>query len=317
MSKPVPTPAARTDHALVIELTLLFVLALAWGSSYAFTKIALQSISPLTAVAGRVLFAALLLWGLLLWLGRAIPRDLETWRLLFVQGLLQSTIPFTMITWGQQYVDSGLTGVLNSTSPIFVTAITLLWTRHEKIGALRLAGLLIGLAGVLLIVGVEATAGMSRGFLGQVAIVLATIGFAFAAIWGRRFAHIPVEVTAAGTLLLAGLTLLPFAIVFERPWTLQPSTASLIALAVQGAFGGAIGFLLYFRLVRTIGSLGVSSVAYLKAGVSVLIGVVMLGEPLTASLAVGLAAVIIGVAMLNSQGEGAREKQREQRAPAE
>jgi drug/metabolite transporter (DMT)-like permease len=313
----VQQPAERSDHSLVLELTLLSLLALAWGSSYALTKIALQSITPLTAVSARVLLAAGLLWALLLWLGRSVPRDAATWRLLFVQGLLQSTIPFTMITWGQQYVDSGLTGVLNSTSPIFVTAITLLWTRHERISAIRLAGLLIGLAGVLLIVGVEAMAGMSRGFAGQVAIVLATIGFAFAAIWGRKFSHIPVEVTAAGTLLAGGLTLLPFALVLETPWTLQPSSASVIALTVQAAFGGAVGFLLYFRLVRTIGSLGVSSVAYLKAAVSVLIGVVMLGEPLKISLAVGLAAVIVGVAMLNTRSDAGQPKQREQRAPAE
>lgn len=299
------------------ELALLVLLALAWGSAYATTRITLQSIPPVTAVAVRVLLAALLLWTLILWLGRPVPRDSETWRRLFVQSLLQSSIPFTMITWGQQFVDSGLAGVLNSTSPVFVTLITLAWTRHERIGPGRLAGLALGVGGVLLIVGVEAFGGIGRGLAGQIAIVLATVAFACAAIWGRGFAHVPVEVTAAGTLLLAGLTLLPFALWLEAPWTLAPTPASVAALAVHAVFGGALGFLLYFRLVRTIGSLGVASVGYLKAGVSVLIGVVALGEPLTWSLLIGLACVVAGVAAINGQLFGARLPTVPGRAPAE
>jgi drug/metabolite transporter (DMT)-like permease len=278
---------------------LLALLAVTWGSSYAFTKVTLTSIPPLTSVAGRVLIAAALLWLLVLWRRRPIPRDGATWRLLAVQSVLQSTLPFSMTTWGQQYVDSGLAGVLNSTSPVFVTLITLAWTRHEAIGWRRIAGLLAGLAGVVLIVGIEAMHGLGRAVAGQTAIVLATIGFALAAIWGRKFAGVAVEVTAAGTLTIAGLTLLPVALAVEQPWTAAPTTVSIVALLMQAAFGGALGFLLYFRLVKTIGSLGVASVGYLKAAVSVLIGVVLMSEPATVSLVVGLALVVAGVALIN------------------
>src|SRR5262245_63446031 len=151
MSKLRQTPA--------LELTLLALLAVLWGSSYALTKLTLISLAPLTAVVGRLALAAVVLWLVVLWLGRRIPRDAATWRALFVQSLLQSAIPFTMITWGQQFVDSGLAGVLNSTSPIFAALITTLWTRHEPVGLERLAGLVLGLGGVILVVGFEALAG--------------------------------------------------------------------------------------------------------------------------------------------------------------
>jgi len=131
------------------------------------------------------------------------------------------------------------------------------------------------------------------------AILLATVGFAWAAIWSRRFDALPPEVTAAGTLTMGALTVLPFAIVFETPWTQAPTAVSLWALVAQAVFGAALGFLIYFRLVRTLGSIGTASVGYLKAGVSVLVGVALLSEPLTWSVAVGLAAVVLGVAAIN------------------
>jgi drug/metabolite transporter (DMT)-like permease len=205
--------------------------------------------------------------------------------------------------------------VLNSTSPVFVTLITLAWTRHEAIGWRRIVGLLAGLAGVVVIIGAEALGGLGQSVAGQAAIVLATLGFAMAAIWGRKFSQVPVEVTAAGTLTFAGITLLPFALAIDEPWLLAPTRASVVALVMQAAFGGALGFVLYFRLVRTLGSLGVASVGYLKAAFSVAIGVAIMGEPLTLSLVAGLALVVAGVALINETAipGGARRKQR---APA-
>lgn len=296
--------SSRFRWTTALDPILLAVLAALWGSSYALTKLILLSMTPLTAVAGRLALAAVVLWSVVLWFGRRIPRDAATWRALFVQSLLQSTIPFTMITWGQQFVDSGLAGVLNSTSPIFAALITALWTRHEPIGVERLAGLVIGLGGVVLVIGFEALAGLGRGFAGQVAIVLATVGFASAAIWGRRFDALAPEVTAAGTLTLGALTVLPFALLFEAPWTLTPTAISLWALLAQAVFGAALGFLIYFRLVRTLGSIGTASVGYLKAGVSVLVGVAVLNEPFTWSVAVGLTAVVVGVAAINRKAAG-------------
>jgi drug/metabolite transporter (DMT)-like permease len=286
---------------MAVELALLGVLSLAWGSAYGLTKVALETITPLTAVASRCALAALLLWLVVLWRGHRTPTDRATWGRFLVQSLLQSAFPFTLITWGQQYVDSGLAGVLNSTSPIFVVLITLIWTRHERVGAEQLLGLALGLGGVMLIVGLEAIGGFDRGLAGQLAIVIATFGFALAYFWARKLEGVPVEVAAAGTMATAALTLVPFALAIEAPWRLEPSVRSLAALFVQAGFGAAIGFLIYFRLTRTLGSIGTSSVAYLKAGVSVLIGVALLGEPFGWSLGLGLLAVMLGVALINGQ----------------
>src|SRR5262245_14483399 len=135
---------------VIREYALLGLLAGLWGSSYLFAKIALEGLPPLTLAAYRVTVAALVLCSLLAISKVRFPREPATWRLLFTQSLLNSTLPWSILAWGQQYVDSGLAGVLNSTSPIFVVLITLVFLRRESVGAWPLAGALLGFTGVVL-----------------------------------------------------------------------------------------------------------------------------------------------------------------------
>jgi drug/metabolite transporter (DMT)-like permease len=224
---------------------------------------------------------------------------LASWRALFVQSLLNATAAWTLLAWGQQYVDSGLAGVLNSTSPVFVFFITLLVTRHETLTALKLAGALLGVAGVTLIIGVDVLAGLGRQVAAQLAVLLGAFLYGCAAINGKRFGHLPPTVTAAAVMLSATAVLLPAALLIDRPWTLRPTAISLLAAATLAVFCTALALLLYFRLVRTLGSMGVASQAYLRAGVSVLLGVLLLGETFRPSVGLGLLAVILGVAAIN------------------
>jgi drug/metabolite transporter (DMT)-like permease len=288
---------AKPNH--YVELSLLGLLALLWSSSYLFTKIAVGEIPPVTLVAIRVSIAALVILAVLFAQGLSLPRDARTWGMLFIQSFCNSIGAWTLVAWGQQHIDSGLACVLNSTSPIFVFFITLLITRHEALNGLKLFGAILGLAGVMMIVGVDALRGLGQQVAGQLAALLGAFLFGIAAIYGKRFAHIPSVAVAAGTMLWASVVLIPAAFIVEQPLALRPSAKALWAAGALGVFCTGIAMLLYFRLVRTLGSLGVASQGYLRAGIGVLLGMVVLGEQITPVVGLGLLAAILGVAAIN------------------
>lgn len=287
------------ETSLVREIAFLVLLAILWGSSYLFIKLALATIPPLTLIALRAVVAALLLVLVVLHRRHQFPADTASWGHLIVQSLLTATLAWILLVWGQQYVDSGLAGVLNSTSPIFVFFITFFWTRHERVSWRRFLGAFLGIVGVMLIIGTDALEGLGQEVLAQLSILAGAAVYGAAAIYGRRLGHLPPTVTAASTMILASLCLVPLALFFDRPWTLSPSLESLGAALMLATFCTAGALLIYFRLMRTLGSLGVASQAYLRSGVSVLLGIVVLGEQLTCIIAMGLAAVIVGVAAIN------------------
>jgi len=291
--------AANRNGSPGLELALLGLLAGLWGSSYLLIKIALATIPPITLIALRVSIAAAFLVMVMRCQGTPFRRDWRTWRMLLIQAFFNSIASWTVLAWGQQHVDSGLAGVLNSTSPIFVFFITLLFTRHEAVTAWKLAGASLGLAGVALIVGLDALHGIGRQIAGQLAVLLGALLYAGAAIHGRRFSAIPPTVTAAGTMIWATVCLVPLSLAVDRPWTLTPSAGSIAAAAVLGLFCTGVALLLYFRLVRTIGSMGVASQSYLRAGVSVVLGTFVLGERISPASGLGLALILLGVLAIN------------------
>ena len=283
-----------------LEYALLALLALLWGSSYLFLKVAVVEIPPVTLIAFRVTVAAALLYGVLRWQGQNLPRDRATWLLLLVQSFFNSIGAWTILAWGQQYVDSGLASVLNSTSPIFVFLFTYFVTRHESLSSLKLFGALLGLAGVVLIVGTDALAGLGTHVAGQLAALAGAILYACAAIYGKRLSHVSATATATGAMIWAAVVLLPASLVLEQPWNLpMPSMKALAAATILAVLCTAGALLIYFRLIQTLGSLGVASQAYLRAGVGVVLGMVFLGEQITFIIGIGLVAAILGVAAIN------------------
>jgi len=289
---------------LRFEIVLLFVLAGLWGSSYLFIKIAVVTIPPLTLIAIRVSIAAGFLYTVMKLQGHKLPRDSKTWKMLLLQSFLNSIGAWTVLAWGQQYVDSGLASVLNSTSPIFVFFFTLLFTRHESTGLLKLFGAFLGLFGVVLIMGADALAGIGQMVYAQLAILLGAVMYAGAAIYGKNLSHLPATVTACATMMWASLVLIPASIVLDQPWSLQPSSQSLAAALALAVFCTGIALMIYFRLLHTLGSIGTASQAYLRAGIGVGLGVIFLGEQITLVLGIGLFAAVLGVAAINYPQQG-------------
>ena len=290
---------AGADRRLSIELLLLAALAGLWGSSYLFIKIALADIPPVTLIAARVAIAAAYLLVLVRLRGDKLPREPRTWRMLLVQAIFNSIGAWTVLAWGQRFVDSGLASVLNSMSPVFVLVINLLVTRDDAVGPLRLAGACLGGLGVVLIVGIDVLDGLGQEVAGQLAVLFGAMLYAVAAIYGKRFAGLPPTVTAAGTMIWATLCLVPVSLVLDQPWRLQPSMASLAAVLVLGCCCTGIALSLYFRLLATLGAMGVASQSYIRAGIGVILGVTVLGETISLTVGLGLIATVLGVALIN------------------
>ena len=283
--------------AMSSELALLLLLATAWGASYTFLKIAVATIPPITLIAGRTLIAGVLLVVIMHWRGVKLPTDAVSWRRFLFQACLNSVIPWTMVAWGAQALDAGVATILNSTAPIFTFILTVAVTRHEAVTSRKLIGVIAGMAGICLIVGVQALGGFGEQLIAQIICVLAAVCYAGAAIFGRNFGGLDPMAPAAGSLLCGAAILIPISLVVDRPWTLAPSMNSLLALLAIAVFSTALAFVIYFRLIQTLGSVGATAQAYLRVPIGVAFGVIFLGEQLSSTVWIGLACVV-GVAAM-------------------
>ena len=283
---------------IAFELALLLVLATLWGASYSFIKVGVATIPPITLIAARTGIAGALLLAIMCFRGIRMPRDAATWRRFLFQACLNSVIPWTMIAWGERSLDAGLATILNSTSPIFTFFLTLAVTRHEALTFRKLLGVVAGMAGICLIVGVEALAGLGGQLVAQVVMVLAAICYAGAAIFGRGFKDLDPMAPAAGSLLAGAAILVPVSLAVDRPWTLVPSMSSALALLGLAVFSTAMALVIYFRLIQTLGSVGTTAQAYLRVPIGVALGVLFLDERPSATAWIGLACVVIGVAAM-------------------
>jgi drug/metabolite transporter (DMT)-like permease len=289
-----PSPQPR----YAIELALLAALATLWAGSETFIKIGVETIPPITLIAARTLIAGGILALIMRMRGIRLPRDRETWRNFAVQACLNSVFPFTLIAWAETSIDAGLAVILNSMTPVFTFLITLVWSRHEATTLRKFIGVALGLAGTCVIVGNQAFAQVGNDLLAQLAVVLATICYGGAAVFGRTFKGLDPMAPATGSLLSGAAILIPASLLVDRPWTLAPSGASVMALVGLAVFSTALAFAIYFRLIHTLGSVGTTAQAYLRAPIGIAIGAYFLGESLSPSAWVGLIFILAGVAFM-------------------
>src|SRR5262245_20082204 len=269
--------------SIAFELVLLLALATLWGGSYTFIKLGVATIPPITLIAARTAIAGVLLLVVMKLRGIVMPTDIATWKRFTFQACLNSVIPWTLIAWGERYVDAGLTTILNSASPIFTFLFTAVITRHEAVTPRKLFGVVAGMAGICLIVGMDAFRGIGHELAAEIAIVAATICYACAAIFSRGFKNLDPMAPAAGSLIAGAAILTPVSLVVEQPWTITPSTSSLLALLGLAVFSTAAAFAIYFRLIQTLGSVGTTEQAYRRVPFGVVIGVVQTGECLSSA----------------------------------
>ena len=284
------------------SFALVLLLAMLWGGSYPLIKLAVETIPPFTVTALRAGLGGLLLLAVL---GRQGSRDL--WRIgttstAFVyQGLFNCVLPWVLVAWAVRSIDAALATILNSLSPIFIFLITWAITHHEPATGRKFLGVSLGLAGVVAIIGVNALSGLGAHTWAELACVAGALCYAIAAIIGRRFDQVSPLVPAAGSTLMATLVMVPVALAFDQPWNLHPSMRSMLAVLGLAVLSTGFAFVVYFRLLATVGSIATASQAYLRIVIGVGLGIFLLGERPSAGMWIGLPLVLLGVVAMVSQ----------------
>lgn len=298
---PFPPPVKRHPHGWR-DYALLLALACLWSSTYPLTKIGVGSIPPITFISARSLVAALFLLAILKMRGIRMPTDLSAWKLFALQQTINSTIPFLMITWAQQYVPAANTVVLTSTTPIFAFLITWAITRHEPATLLKLIGAILGLGGTAVIIGLDALHSLGGEIFAETVTLIATISFACATIFGLKLSDYDPMVVAAGSLLFGGLVLLPPSLIIDQPWSLHPTPQSLAAALTMGIFSSGLGLMLFYMCLGRLGTLTTNAQGYLRIPIGVGLSVLLLGESVPSNLALGVVLVMAGVAAMTMPG---------------
>jgi drug/metabolite transporter (DMT)-like permease len=266
-------------------------VSLLWGVPYLFIKVAVAELPPVTVVFARVALAAVLLWPVAARLGalRGLRRRLPA---LLVLSLTEITLPFLLISMGEQHIASSLAGLLIAALPLFVALLALRFDRDERVSGPRLLGLLVGIVGVAALLGID-VGGDRAQLLGAAMVLAATLCYAASTLLIKRaFADASMVGVVTACTAVASLLLAPFALALT-PARL-PSLRVLLALAALGVLCTAAGLLLYFALIVEAGPSRAAVITYLNPAVAVALGVAVLGEPLTAAIVAGFVLIIAG-----------------------
>lgn len=289
--------SARPRWLLPVAFVLL---GLIWGSSFAWIKVAVDEIPPATLVAWRMTLGALGMAVLLAALRIPWPRTVGEWIPLAVLGTVNAAIPIFLISWGEQFVDSGTAAVLNSLVPIFSLIIAGLVLKTEPVTALRVGGLVLGFVGAALLASRELSLRADEtGLIGALAVVLAAVSYAIGASYSRhRIGLNHRYVVAGGTLVFAALDMWVLALLADGGFVVPLELDTLVAVAWLGLLGSFLAYVLYFLLIENLGATLATMVTYIFPVVGVAIGVLLLNERMDARLAIGTALVLIGIVVV-------------------
>jgi drug/metabolite transporter (DMT)-like permease len=291
------SPTSRLDWLLFL------LLGFAWGSSYLFIKIGVDAgLPPLTLVTLRLLFGTALLASVVAIARERLPRERVIYGHLVVMSVLNVALPFYLITWAEQSVDSSLAAILGAAVPLFVIVIGPLLLADERITLPRLVGLAIGFAGVWILVGFDPGRMADGDLLPELALIAASASYAAGAVYARRYVHglrpmIPAVFQVAFAAVIAAV----LALALERPFGLAIEPVGFLAVVWLGLLGSGVAYLLFFRLLARWGATRTSLVAYLLPVVGLVLGALVLGEPVDARLLLGTALVIAGIAIVNAR----------------
>jgi drug/metabolite transporter (DMT)-like permease len=299
------------------EWLLLAALSALWGCSFLFVELALRDLPVFTVALGRTGIAAAFLLLLLAATRAPLLPLVQRWREFLLLGALRAAIPMSLIVWAQTRIDSGVAGILNSTSPLFTMVIAHLLTTDDRLTPQKLIGCLIGMVGVVVMIGMEFLSRLGDGVGGQLAMLGATCSYGFAAVYGRRFDTGSNTASAAGMLSGATLLILPLALAIDRPWALSPDPLSISALFALALLSTAVAFVVWFRLITTAGPSNTSLVTFLIPLAALGFGVLLLGEKPTLGSLLGLAIILAGLAVtqVKSSRSGTRAADSAQQAP--
>jgi drug/metabolite transporter (DMT)-like permease len=280
---------------------LLIFLALVWGGSYLSNRVALEQVPVFTTVAFRVSGASLALW---LWvIARRLPLPAPRLALRFLgMGVLNNVIPFTLIVWGQQHIASGLAAILNASTAVFAVLLAALVFPDERLTLRKGLGVLIGFAGVTVVVGPSALSAFDIASVGQLAMIAAALSYALSSAYARiMLKGLRAEVQAAGMLTAASLVMVPLALWSDGPPALDYSAASWTALAYLALASSALAYIIFYRVLALAGAGNLQLVTLLVGPVAVVLGAVFYREALQPNEYAGFAVIALGLMVIDGR----------------
>jgi drug/metabolite transporter (DMT)-like permease len=292
----VTRPASAPHAARPADFASLLALALIWGSSFFFIELGLRSLTPITLTASRIILGAVILVTAARIVGHRFPRDLRRWRHFFLLGLFGNVLPFSLISTGQVAIDSGLAAILIATVPLITLPLAHTFT-DDKFNARKLVGVLLGFAGIVLLIGPTSLGGLGGQFWGELMVVGAALCFSISLVVARRIRDVPALVATGASMSCSTVMIVILAFILEAPLSLRPTTTSLLGITMLGVFSSGLAMLLYFRLAATVGPNFVAANNYIAPAVGVTWGVLLLGEPFTWRAIAAFAVILSGIAV--------------------
>jgi drug/metabolite transporter (DMT)-like permease len=286
-----------TSSHRIRDWTLLAALVAMWGSAFMFIKLGVATVPPATLVASRLVLGAALLYAVMRMRGIALPPPGSRWLPFAVLAIVGNSVPFYLISWGQQFIDSALAGILMAVMPLTTLLLAHFFVAGERLTANRLLGFSVGFAGIVVLMGPAALAGLGINVTAQAAVLAGALCYAANSIMSRRLIATDFLVASTAVLIVASLMIVPLALLIDRPWALAPSLGSAAAIVWLGVGPTALATLLYFRLIAAAGPTFMSLVNYLSPMVALVVGITMLGEQPGTTAVAGLGMILLGIAL--------------------
>jgi len=288
-------PASRAEWLIFLALGFM------WGSSYLFIKLAVDDFGTFTLVALRLAVGAALLWVVIRLARQPLPREPRLYGHLVVMAIVNIVIPFVLITWAEQSVDSSLAAILTSAVPLFAIIIAPLFLHDEPIRVNGLVGLAVGFVGVVVLTSNDLTVA-DADLTGELALLGAALSYGIGAVYARRnMRGVPPMIPAVFQVTFAMLISGTIAIALEAPWEARPDGEAIFSILWLGILGSGFAYLAMFRLLSRWGATRTTLVAYEIPVWGIILGFLVLNEPIDGRLLVGTALVIGGVALVNSR----------------
>ena len=284
-----------------MNLLLLLILGTIWGSSYLFIKIIVAEVPVFTLVAGRLTLAALAMWLILRMRRPSAVRDRRIWRAYAVLGFVGLALPYWLISWGEQYISSGLASLLQATTPIFTVLLAHFLSNDEPATGAKIVGVIIGFVGVGILMLPDLRQGLQANLLGQLAIVGSSLCYAATAIYARAWLRgQPPLVSASGQLTMGMVFTLPASLLIDRPFDLSPSPSALASWIALVVLGTVVAYILYYHILERTSATFVTMVTYIIPVNGLILGALVLNEQLDVTVLASLVLILVGVLLVRT-----------------
>ena len=281
---------------------LMLLLGLIWGGTFFLSEILLLELSPFQIVFHRVSIAALVMVFYITIKGIALPKDGRIWLALAVMGLLNNAIPFSAIVFGQQYITGGMASILNSTTAFFGVMLSGIFLKEEAITMPKVIGVIMGILGVIIIMGFDTLSSLSLTNIGQILIIVSSISYAIASIWGKfQVKNLGVEVTATGMLITSSVWMFILATMVEGLPFEALSMRSTLSLLTFAILCTSVAYLLYFAILKQAGAANLTLVTIIIPPFALILDAVALGEMVSLQELIGFVIISLGLLVISGK----------------